>query len=205
MLAAEGLACRRGGRLLFEAVSFALEPGDALLVLGANGSGKTSLLRLLAGFSRPAAGTIRWQGRDIHAELAEHAQRLHLVGFADGLKGLLGVAESLAFQAALLGDRGERVAEALAAFDLAGQVGDLVRALSSGQRRRLALARLLAVPRPLWLLDEPGIALDRANRARLEAVIEHHRAAGGVAVVASHGDVALRDPLVLELGDPMPC
>lgn len=205
MLEAEGLACRRGGRPVFEAVSFALEPGDALLLLGPNGSGKTSLLRLLAGLARPAAGTVRWQGRDIREERAEHAQRLHLVGFADGLKGLLAVAENLALQAALLGEPEARVEAALEAFDLADRAGDPVRALSSGQRRRLALARLLAVPRPLWLLDEPGVALDRANRARLEAAIERHRAEGGLAVVASHGDVALRDPLVLELGERGPC
>ncbi len=205
MLEAEGLACRRGGRLVFEAVSFALEPGDALLLLGPNGSGKTSLLRLLAGLARPAAGIVRWQGRDIRAERAEHALRLHLVGFADGLKSLLAVVENLALQAALLGEPEARVEAALEAFDLADRAGDPVRALSSGQRRRLALARLLAVPRPLWLLDEPGVALDRANRIRLEAAIERHRAAGGLAVVASHGDVALRDPFVLELGERAPC
>ncbi|BCX16792.1 MAG: cytochrome c biogenesis ATP-binding export protein CcmA [Geminicoccaceae bacterium] len=205
MLAAEGLACRRGGRLVFEAVSFALGPGDALLLLGPNGSGKTSLLRLLAGFARPAAGTVLWEGRDIREARAEHAQRLHLVGFADGLKGLLGVAETLLLQTALFGTGPERVAAALETFGLAGRAEDPVRALSSGQRRRLALARLLAVPRPLWLLDEPGVALDRANRARLEAVIEDHRARGGLVVVASHGDVAIRDPLVLELGDGATC
>lgn len=203
--AAADLACRRGGQLVFEAVSFALEPGDALLLLGPNGSGKSSLLRLLAGLARPAAGTIRWAGRDIASERVEHAQRLHLLGFADGLKGLLSVAESLRFQAALMGDPGERVEAALEAFGLSGRARDPVRALSSGQRRRLALARLLAVPRPLWLLDEPGVALDRANRARLEAAIARHRAAGGIAVVASHGDVELSDPLVLELGEVPPC
>ncbi len=186
-------------------MSFALQPGDALLLLGPNGSGKTSLLRLLAGLARPAAGRIRWRGRDIAEDRAEHAQRLHLVGFADGLKGLLTVAESLVLQAALLGDRGERIGRALDAFGLTARARDPVRALSSGQRRRLALARLLAVPRRLWLLDEPGIALDRANRQRLEAAIARHRAEGGIAVVASHGDVALDDPLVLELGDHPPC
>lgn len=205
MLAARGLACRRGGRLVFEAVSFALAPGDALLLLGPNGAGKSSLIRLLAGLARPAAGRVLWQGRDVAGERAEHAQRVHLVGFADGLKGLLGVAESLALQAALLGAPADRVDAALAAFDLAGRAMDPVRALSSGQRRRLALARLLAVPRPLWLLDEPGLALDRANRARLEAAIARHRALGGLAVVASHGDVSLDDPLVLELGERPPC
>lgn len=200
LLSARDLACRRGGRLVFEAVSLALEPGEAVLLLGANGSGKTSLLRLLAGLARPAAGRIEWQGRDTARDPAEHAQRVHLVGFADGLKGLLTAAENLALQAALLGAGQGRGPAALAAFGLEALALRPARLLSAGQRRRLALARLLAVPRPLWLLDEPGVALDRASRDRLEAAIEAHRAEGGIAVVASHGDVALRDPLVLELG-----
>jgi heme exporter protein A len=205
LLAVQELACRRGGRFVFEAVNFALAPGDALLLLGPNGSGKTSLLRLLAGFARPAAGSVLWEGRDIREARAEHTQRLHFVGFADGLKGPLRVAETLLLQTALLGNGPERVTAALETFGLADRAEDPVQALSSGQRRRLALARLLAVPRPLWLLDEPGVALDRANRLRLEALIEQHRARGGLVVVASHGDVAIRDPLVLELGAGAPC
>ncbi|MCS6779575.1 MAG: heme ABC exporter ATP-binding protein CcmA [Geminicoccaceae bacterium] len=205
MLAARGLACRRGGRLVFEAVAFALEPGDALLLLGANGTGKTSLLRLLAGFARPAAGSLTWQGREIGQEPAEHAQRVHFLGFADGVEGLLSVRENLAYQAALLGAGPDRLDDALRAFDLVELADRPARKLSAGQRRRLALARLAAAPRPLWLLDEPGVALDRVNRARLEDAIERHREQGGVAVVATHGDVRVRDPLVLELGERGPC
>lgn len=204
-LAADGLACRRGGRLVFEAVGFAVEPGDALLLLGANGTGKTSLLRLLAGFARPAAGSISWQGREIAREPAEHAQRCHLVGFADGVKGLLTVAENLTLAAALLGARAPAVGPALEAFALDQLADRPARLLSAGQRRRLALARLLAAPRPLWLLDEPGVALDRANRDRLEAAIARHRQGGGIAVVATHGDVAVADPLVLDLGSGPRC
>lgn len=205
MLAVDGLACRRGGRLVFEAVSFALEAGDALVLSGANGSGKTSLLRLLAGFARPAEGSVTWLGREITLEPAEHAQRVHFLGFADGVEGLLSVRENLAYQAALLGGAADTVDAALAAFDLAELAARPARELSAGQRRRVALARLLAVPRPLWLLDEPGVALDRANRARLEAAIERQREQGGLVVVATHGDVRVRDPLVLELGEPNPC
>jgi heme exporter protein A len=205
LLAVEGLACRRGGRLVFEAVAFALEAGDALVLSGANGTGKTSLLRLLAGFARPAEGSVTWLGRDIADEPAEHAQRVHFLGFADAVEGLLSVRENLVYLAALLGGRTDTLDSALAAFDL-GELADRpARELSAGQRRRVALARLLAVPRPLWLLDEPGVALDRANRARLEAAIERQRDAGGLVVVATHGDVRVRDPLVLELGEPDPC
>lgn len=205
MLEARALACRRGGRPVFAEVGFALRPGDALLLQGANGTGKTSLLRLLAGFARPAGGTILWQGREIAREPAEHAQRAHLVGFADGLKGLLTVAENLAFAATLLGAPAPAIGPALEAFALDGLADRPARLLSAGQRRRLALARLLAVPRPLWLLDEPGIGLDRANRDRLERAIARHRLEGGIAVVASHGDVAVEDALVLDLGSDPRC
>lgn len=206
MLAARDLACRRGGRLIFADVAFSLAPGDALVVVGANGTGKTSLLRLLAGFAQPAAGQILWDGEDIALDFAGHRARTHFLGFADGLKALLTVGENLAFLAALLGNRDRAPPPAaLAHFGLDALAQRPTRALSAGQRRRLALARLLAVPRPLWLLDEPGVALDREGRARLEEAIERHRAQGGVVAIATHGDVAVRDPLVLELGDRSAC
>ncbi|MCS6877718.1 MAG: heme ABC exporter ATP-binding protein CcmA [Geminicoccaceae bacterium] len=205
MIEARELACRRGGRLIFSDLAFRLKPGDALLLVGANGTGKTSLLRLLAGFARPAAGVIRWDGEDIAEDLAGHRTRVHFLGFADGLKGLLTAEENLAFLAALLGPGAEPLARALEGFGLAARAHRPARTLSAGQRRRLALARLAAAPRPLWLLDEPGVALDREGRARLEEAIERHRARGGIAVIATHGDVSVRDPLVLELGDRSAC
>lgn len=198
--AAEDLACRRGGRLLFEALSFALQPGDALLLRGPNGSGKSSLLRLLAGFLRPLAGRVAWGGADVADDLPAYRARVHLVAHADAVKGLLTVRENLAAVAGLLGDRVVDLTRALDVFDLAALADTPGRFLSSGQKRRAALARLLATPRPLWLLDEPGVGLDRASRGRLEAAIAGHRAGGGICVVATHGDVAVPDPLVLDFG-----
>ncbi len=189
----------RGGRTVVASVSFALEAGDALVLRGANGSGKSSLLRLLAGFLAPAAGELLWRGEAVAMDMAEHRARLHYLGHQDGLKAALTAHESLAFAAALAGAGQERIEAALAAFDLAAHAASPVRFLSSGQRRRLALARLIAARRPLWLLDEPGVGLDRASRLRLEAAIAEHCRAGGLCVVASHGDVAVEAPLVLDL------
>ncbi len=198
---ADGLACRRGGRLLLDAVDWRLVPGDALLLRGANGSGKSSLLRLVAGFLRPAAGSLRHAGGDVFADLPHWRTLLHCIGYQDGLKTSLSVAENLAAATALLGGRTDRLAVALDRFGLSDLADTPTRFLSSGQRRRVCLARLLAVPRPIWLLDEPGTGLDAKNRRRLEDLIDEHRTAGGIALVASHGDVALNGPHVLDLGD----
>lgn len=204
LLEAVDLACLRGGRLLLEAVSWRLGPGDALLLKGANGSGKSSLLRLLAGFLRPAGGRLLHEGRNAFEDLSRYRASLHHLGYQDGLKPALTVAENLESTAALLGGGGDpgRLDGALEAFALADLRGTPARFLSSGQRRRAALARLVAVERPVWLLDEPGIGLDRSNRDALEALIGRHRALGGIAIVASHGDVALARPLVLDLDGP---
>lgn len=196
---ANALACRRGGRLLIEAAHWRLESGDALLLVGPNGSGKSSLLRLLAGFLRPDAGDLRHAGRSVFDDLAQWRGRLHLVSCQETLKPDLTVAENLGFVAALL-DGGNDLDAALGRFDLAGLATTPARFLSSGQRRRAGLARLVAVPRPIWLLDEPGTGLDAANRARLEALIAEHRAKGGIVVAASHGDVGLDAPHILDLG-----
>jgi heme exporter protein A len=180
-------------------VGFALAAGDALVLRGPNGSGKSSLLRLLAAFLPPAAGHLAWEGTPIGDDLAAHRTRLHWIGHADGIKSALTVGENLAFAAALAGAGDERITAALAHFGLAGLAELPGRLLSAGQRRRTALARLLAAARPLWLLDEPGVGLDAASRTRLEDAIAAHRAGGGLVVLATHGDVAVPDPLVLDL------
>jgi len=189
----------RAGPLVFEDLSFALDPGDALLVHGPNGSGKSSLLRMLATFLPPAAGQLTWEGGPIAADLPAHRARLHYLGHADGIKPALSVRENLDFAAALAGG-GTPAVDALDAFGLAALADVPCRLLSAGQKRRAALCRLLATPRPLWLLDEPAAGLDHRSRERLEQVLAGHRATGGIVVVATHGEVAVSDALVLELG-----
>ncbi len=199
LLTADQLICVRGGRQVFAGLSFALAQRDVLVLRGPNGSGKSSLLRLLAGFLPPAGGRLAWAGAAIADDLAAHRARTHYVGHADAVKSLLTVRENLAFAVALGGSAAGGLATALAGFDLEALAEVPARYLSAGQRRRLALARLLAGARPLWLLDEPGVGLDAANRARLERALAAHRVAGGLAVLATHGDVAVEDALILEL------
>lgn len=183
---------------MFAGVSFALEPGEALVLRGPNGSGKSSLLRILAGFLAPAAGRLIWEAGDILADPGEHRRRVHYVGHADGVKTVLSVRENLAFATRLAGGRTAEVDAALDRLALGPLAALPARLLSAGQRRRLALARLFAAPRPLWLLDEPGVGLDSPSRARLEAAIADHRRAGGVTVLATHGDVDPKGAHVLE-------
>lgn len=197
---ASGLACRRGGRLLLEAVDWQLGAGDALLLKGANGSGKSSLLRLLAGYLQPAAGSLRHAGLDVFADLGRWRSRIHFIGYQNALKLGLDVTENLRASAALLGGDSGRIDVALDRFGLRELAAQPARFLSSGQRRRVGLARLVAVDRPVWLLDEPATGLDAANRARLEETIAAHRSAGGMVVVATHGDVVVPDAHVLDLG-----
>lgn len=191
MLEARDLACLRGERVVFAGLSFRLVPGGALLLVGANGAGKSSLLRLLAGLLRPAAGLLLWQGADALADRPAHAARLRYLAHQDALKPALTVRENLGLFARLWG--GE-VEPALAALDLLPLAELPARVLSSGQKRRLALARLaLGLPAaggppgaPLWLLDEPTVGLDAASVGRLGALLARHRAAGGMVLAATH-------------------
>ncbi len=193
------LACARGGQLVFERLDFALESGDVLLLRGPNGSGKSTLLRLLAGLLPRACGRLFWRGAAIEPGEPEHHARLHFLGHANGLKPQLTVRENLTFAAAL--SLGAPVPpKALETFDLEGLMDTPVRYLSSGQRRRVALARLFAPWRPLWLLDEPETGLDEANRRRLLWAVEDHRRLGGLVVWATHGTFELASALVLEFG-----
>ena len=199
LLAAEDLACERAGHLVLADVTFALSPGEALLLRGPNGAGKSSLLRVLAGFLAPSDGALLWDGRPALEDRAEHRVRLHLIGHSNATKGALTVRENLRFAAAVAGAPAARLPAALEGFELTALADVPAAYLSAGQQRRLALARLLATPRPLWLLDEPDAGLDAANRARLARAVAAHRAEGGIAVIATHGDVDVRLPHVLEL------
>jgi heme exporter protein A len=183
MLEARNLACLRGERVVFAGLSFALAPGEALLLTGANGAGKSSLLRLLAGLLAPAEGALLWAGVDALADRASHAARLRYLGHGDALKPALTAAENLTFYARLWG--GE-VAAALEALGLAPLADLPARVLSAGQRRRLGLARLALAPAPLWLLDEPTTGLDAASVERLGGLCAAHRAGGGTVVAATH-------------------
>jgi heme exporter protein A len=207
-LVAEDLACRRGARLVFAGLSFRLPPGGVLVLTGANGSGKTSLLRLIAGLIAPAAGSLYWGAAPIAGDVAGHRARLHYVGHQDGIKPGLTPCETLAFWAALRGREMGRdapgLAAALAAFALEPVADWPCRWLSAGQRRRLALARLLAIPASLWLLDEPFSALDDDNRHRLELAVAAHRAAGGRLVLATHIAVEIGSAAGIGLDDYRP-
>ena len=182
-LALDGVACVRGGRVLFEELSLTLEAGQAALVTGPNGAGKSSLLRIAAGLLRPAAG------------LVKRPARLALVSEAAALDGERTVAEALGFWARLdrVAEPARRMAAALDDLDLSALANVPVRLLSTGQRQRAALARAVASEAPLWLLDEPANGLDVASTARLEALIARHREGGGSAMVASHQALALPD------------
>ena len=195
-LRAENLACQRGGREVFAGLNFALPSGEALVVTGRNGAGKSSLLRLIAGLVRVSAGKIELAGGDADSSIGEQA---HYLGHQDAVKGSLTLAENLRFWIEFLGG-GKPVGAALEAVDLA-PLADLPAAyLSAGQRRRLSIARLYAVARPLWLLDEPTTALDTASQARLAALMQEHLAGGGLIAAAAHGPIGLEGARELRLG-----
>lgn len=196
MLEARDIACRRGDHVVFAGLCFAIAPGGALLLMGANGAGKSSLLRLLAGLIAPAEGALFWQGEDALADRAAHAGRLRYVGHGDALKPALTARENLEFFARLWG--GE-VAPALAALGLEALAELPARVLSAGQKRRLGLARLALAPADLWLLDEPTTGLDTASVERLGALLAGHRAAGGMVVAATHLPLPLPDAGELRL------
>jgi heme exporter protein A len=178
----------RGGRRVLDGLSFVLQPGQALIVSGPNGAGKSTLLRALAGLLPLAAGRITIEG----AEDAPPREIAHYLGHADGNKASLTARENLAFWAAMLTARQGRgialpAATALQSFALERVADFPVAALSAGQRRRVALARLLVAARPVWLLDEPMTALDAASQARLGDEMNRHLDEGGMIVAATHG------------------
>ncbi|MDP6952875.1 MAG: heme ABC exporter ATP-binding protein CcmA, partial [Alphaproteobacteria bacterium] len=185
MLSADDLACRRGERLVFAGLSFALGPGEALVLRGPNGSGKSSLLRLLAGLLRREAGSLRWQGQDVDADREAWRAAFAFAGHADGIKPPLTVRENVAFWAEMAGSGTDRVAEALERFAITPLAEVPVRFLSAGQKRRTGLARLVAAPRTIWLLDEPSVGLDAAATTSLAALMAEHRAGGGMIIAAT--------------------
>jgi heme exporter protein A len=197
-LIASELACHRGGRDVFAGVNFTLASGDALTISGRNGAGKSSLLRTIIGLVRPAAGRLTLEGGDPELSLAEQA---HYLGHQDALKGSLSVAENLGFWASFFGAPATDVDKPLDAVGLAKLAALPAAYLSAGQRRRLSIARLIAVPRPIWLLDEPASTLDAAAQVRLADLMKSHLAGGGLIVAAAHGSIGLDKAQKLRLGD----
>jgi heme exporter protein A len=198
-LSGSDLGCIRGGRQVFQDLSFAVGAGEALVVTGPNGVGKSTLLRLVAGLVRPAQGRLALDGGDPELTIGEQA---HYLGHQDALKPALSVRENLDFWADFLGGAAGQAkdAAALAAVGLDGLAHLPAAYLSAGQRRRLSLARLVAVARPIWLLDEPTSALDAAAQAMLAGLMRAHLAGGGLILAATHGPIGLDGVKELRLG-----
>ncbi|MGF0334829.1 cytochrome c biogenesis heme-transporting ATPase CcmA [Ectopseudomonas toyotomiensis] len=188
LLEAVALSCERDWRMLFEQLHFALQPGDMLQISGPNGSGKTSLLRLIAGLRQPTSGDILLQGQALAEQRSELARNLLWIGHAAGIKGLLTAEENLAWLCALHRPASrEAIWQALEAVGLRGFEDVPCHTLSAGQQRRVALARLcLADTPPLWVLDEPFTALDKSGVAQLEGHLADHCERGGVVVLTTH-------------------
>jgi heme exporter protein A len=203
-LVAEELVVLRGDRPVLDRVGFALAAGGALSVTGPNGAGKSTLLRALAGLITPLSGRVRLEGDDPDILVRE---RIHLLGHLDAVKAGLPVDRNLRFARDALGGEGDLSAALLRVglADLADLPGYV---LSAGQRRRLALARLLAAPRPIWLLDEPTAALDAAGQALLSELVAEHRARGGMVIAATHAELDFPGGATLHLapagGEPRP-
>lgn len=195
-LSGHGLRCVRGGREVFAGLDFAAASGEALAVMGRNGSGKTSLLRLIAGLLIPAGGTIALDGGDGELTLPEQC---HYLGHRDALKPALSVAENLAFWADFLGGERCDATESLTKVGLDHAVHLPAAFLSAGQRRRLSLARLLTVRRQVWLLDEPTTALDVAGQDMFGGLMREHLSRGGMIIAATHAPLGI-DSRELRIG-----
>jgi heme exporter protein A len=198
----DGLVCVRGERAVFADLSFDMSDGDALVLIGPNGSGKSSLLRMMTGLLPPFSGVLRWGDTGIGADPEAHRRRVRYVGHPDAVKPAFTVFENLHIWAQLW--RGsetadERTEDALDRLGILRLADVPARFLSAGQRRRLGLARLLVAPAALWLLDEPGTALDTDATLRLDGIISSHRAAGGMVVMALHGGARPEGARILDL------
>jgi heme exporter protein A len=194
----ESLAVERGGRLIFSGLNLTAGAGELVVLTGRNGSGKTSLLKLIAGLLEPKAGRLVLSGGDEDLTIGQQA---HLVGHQQALKPALTVAENLQFWAGFLG--GGEIEAGLQAFGL-GDLSDLpAGVLSQGQRRRLCLSRLFLTDRPIWLLDEPSVGLDSVALGRLALHMGQHLKTGGIIIAATHADLGIKWTRKTELGNDL--
>jgi len=198
-LQAQGLSCVRDDRELFNDLSFSLQPHQALLVEGRNGSGKSTLLRILCGIRRQDSGEVNWCGEAIDRLGVDYHAHLAYVGHTDGSKLDLTALENLRIAQALGKPASMSVEDALDRVDLYGYEDVLARNMSAGQRRRLALARLLVTDCRLWILDEPFTALDRESRDVFRELLESHTVDGGMVVLTAHHDIELSNVEVKHL------
>jgi heme exporter protein A len=207
-LSVRQLSCRRGGRLVLSDVAFSLEAGGALLIQGPNGVGKSTLLRALGGLIGLETGSVSLGPHTAEQRSVDLPEASHLVGHQDAVKPNLTLAENIQAWIGMLAIRPspspKRVSLALAALGLEGLAHRPARFLSQGQRRRLSLARLVAVPRALWLLDEPTLGLDQAAQLSLDRLIQAHRDQGGMVIATSHQPLAMPGAQVLTFGRPSP-
>src|SRR5665213_4124139 len=187
-LSGRGVRCVRGGREVFSGLDFAISSGEALAVTGANGSGKTSLLRIITGLLAQSSGSIDLEGGEPELTLAE---QVHYLGHRDAMKPALSVLENLSFWRDFLGGEVFDAGQSLKQVGIEHAAHLPAAYLSAGQRRRLSIARLVTVRRPIWLLDEPTSALDAAGQAMFAALMGDHLTRGGLIVAATHGPLGI--------------
>lgn len=193
MLTARNLECRRGDHQLFEDISFSVNAGELLFIGGPNGSGKTSLLRLLCGLSLPDSGEICWNGTDIRSLGGNYRGAMTYLGHLGGIKDDLTAIENLRISCVLAGYEidEDRAADVLGQMGLAGRETLPAKVLSQGQRRRVALARLLVTPTKLWILDEPLTALDTVAMELIKGILEHNLSNGGMIIMTTHQEISM--------------
>ncbi|KAJ3690001.1 hypothetical protein LUZ61_019165 [Rhynchospora tenuis] len=198
-------SCMRNAQIVLRDINVSMHDGSALVLTGANGSGKSTFLRMLAGFSRPSAGEILWNGHDIQSGgvFQQYKLQLNWMSLKDAIKDRLTVLENVQWFEVLEGKIGKSEG-ALELMGLGRLMNEKARMLSMGQRKRLQLARLLAIDRPIWLLDEPSVALDAEGVRLLEYIIAEHRKKGGIVFVATHLPIEIEDAMSLRLPQRFP-